>query len=291
MNSVLSDYFWFHILQFNCTIGSHESRFINESLYHFKKAIVQRTLEAVKTNAKKHSDEVKARRNTRVDDTTIDGPILNYFGPTVRGCHDFNLQILPYDVMNPTIKDVPLDAIMKLVNVPVNHFYIYTVINLTSQVGSIQSNAQLINNPPLPPYINTNKLKVAKNLLAYMNKMKIVDEQETIDKVLDDFRNTFKKRLNMYEYFKIDPQFDNVLSNWNDQSSEVDKGLGDVIRYLDGTNELTLIGTMDFMSFSRTIDPSGVYPVCDNRFGLGGIIQNQVDRLVDASRFGKMMQR
>lgn len=259
--SILADYYWYQVLIYNCMLRSQEGQFINGSLYYFKKSIISRTLGNIKRRLADQNEMI-------------------YYGPTVPGCHNANIQFTPFHLMNPTDTfDHKLDAICKELGTEVDavkHFFILTVINVSEQENS-SNNQNPINNPPLPPYINMNKLKIANNLLeiiAARNSSGDWKLKRRINDIITEYKTEFKERLNLYEYLKKQASFQTIFTdeNWSQKHLFLRRD----IEKFDKSNELTLIGTMDFMSFTRTMDPGNLYYVCEERIdGLGGIIKNQ----------------
>jgi hypothetical protein len=112
------------------------------------------------------------------------------------------------------------------------NFVVFTVINL--------SNYQKVNNPPEPPFININDIKMYKLMLLKYQKYNLNDKIESIkNKLITELKNMDKKVKN-YNFYK-NVSFKNIdLVTIDDCINKAN----DYINIIDKNNSATLIGSL-----------------------------------------------
>ena len=136
---------------------------------------------------------------------------------------------------------------------------------------------KISNNPPNPPYINTNILKKFYNESKYLQMISeylttipdtsLFSEYETVFNAYmsryNALNNTFSQRINKYDFYKVDKTFqllikDGIMIPNYLKYADVEK----IIQYIEINNETTLIGTLNFMNFMNILNPNGMKPIC-----------------------------
>jgi hypothetical protein len=304
INQIVGDIIRMKIMNFNCDLRRKEGYFINRSL-----AEMQRSLSSVilRELNRKTVSEIKALEtlpnSNKIKDKLI---ILNYLSPISNDCYkdnymynDFNFNNLMFDKnatipgpVNVDTSEIILRIIFdsgeitgqnyngfgldpRIINsegiisnddqYKTTSIMVFTVINLTDDV--------IVNNPPNPPYINTNNLKRIYNISKYFEKItnyKILkpksllteDEKLRLIKLEDKFikyKNTFKNRILKYDFYKKNqtikdemenPAFGQIYDSYNNKISDQNVTLK-VIDLIDSNNKTTLIGTISFDVFTQ----------------------------------------
>ncbi len=156
-----------------------------------------------------------------------------------------------------------------------------TVINITP------SPLVAINNPPIPPFININKLKLIYKMLnlkignktileCFKNGSTIQTDLSSFSTKIISYTSKFIEYLNTYEFYKeldlgyivikkaTDKQ--NIFAEWSYLVHEDGiKSFKNIIDLIDSNNAATLIGTVDFDKYSKIRDPDELYFICDNK--------------------------
>jgi hypothetical protein len=147
---------------------------------------------------------------------------------------------------------------------------IFTVINVTPDPE------RPTNNPPTPPFININKLKLLYNTLTKLNtkNIKIEDKSVSIKGYLEksnskivDFGRAFYAYLMLYpfyEQFKLEKSISFLLDFGLINDPNYDTNLKELIELIESNNATTLLGTVDFDRFTKIRDPTQFYYICDN---------------------------
>ena len=173
------------------------------------------------------------------------------------------------------------DSKTKVTNTNINGFNIdmskstivlFTVINLTPSFD------KPINNPPTPPFININKLKLIYKILnLQINKQlfhEVILKNKTVNCWVSIYDNIKKYGQKFYDYLmtyqfyqKISSEFeylktDNIFAINTETNNFFIKKSIDLI---ESNNATTLIGTVDFDRFTKIRDPNEVYFICDGK--------------------------
>lgn len=172
---------------------------------------------------------------------------------------------------------------------------VFTVINLT--------NNGIVNNPPNPPYINTNNLKRIYNISNYfteLNNRKIIktfddniksqlQKLQKLEKKFMKYKTKFIKRAIKYDFYMKDTTIQNIHKNltttnfgkiFNDKFIDQTDTLK-VIDFIDSNNKTTLIGTISFDVFTQPFtqprrDKKYRFYICD---GNNNNIPNKPDEI------------
>lgn len=174
------------------------------------------------------------------------------------------LEILFRIMMNKTTDVIPGFEL----NMSNTTIVIFTVINLTPHP------ILPVNNPPTPPYINTNKLKLIYKListnasmmqtLSSRHKTSDAKIRELYDKVIN-YKTSFLTKINTYDFYnnflKHGNIYFNILNN-NNQFFNV-QNLLQLINFIESNNASTLIGTLEFEKFTQIRNVNDVYFICD----------------------------
>jgi hypothetical protein len=139
---------------------------------------------------------------------------------------------------------------------------VFTVINLTDN--------GIVNNPPNPPYINTNNLKRIYNISSYfteLNNRKIIkaiddnikSQLQNLDTKFMNYKTKFIKRAIKYDFYMKDKTIQDINKNitttnfgkiFNERLIDQTDTLK-VIDFIDSNNKTTLIGTISFDVFTQ----------------------------------------
>ncbi len=157
---------------------------------------------------------------------------------------------------------------------------IFTVINLTP-------NPEIpVNNPPIPPFININKLKLIYKTILNSNVSRVfrnfniilakddnkltTTEKQTIstygslyDKI-NKYRIKFYDYLLQYPFYKIFIEAEPLSEYFINPNSFYDPTkLIIIINFIESNNAGTLIGTLDFEKFTQIRSTNDIYFICD----------------------------
>ena len=140
---------------------------------------------------------------------------------------------------------------------------------------------KISNNPPNPPYINTNVLKKFFNeskyiemIQDYLDSFTLLDpeakqEFDELKKKYEDRYNAmnieFMNRINQYFFYLNDRTFQSLITNGVmnvNAYTQTEK----IIEYIETNNETTFIGTLNFMNFMNILNPEGIKPICSNDY-------------------------
>jgi len=137
---------------------------------------------------------------------------------------------------------------------------IFTVINITSNPNAPT------NNPPNPPFININKLKLIHKIIS---SKYLEDDKNNLKEKIDSYRTLFLDKLKTYPFYEIFlKDTSSLFSKTLNTSTEFlqAKNLLAVINFIDSNNATTLIGTVDFDRFTQIRDPNEIYYICDDKY-------------------------
>jgi hypothetical protein len=310
INQIVGDIIRIKIMNFNCNLRKKEGYFINRSLAEMQRSISSVILRELDRKTDSGIKSLKTLSNfDKIKDKLI---ILNYLSPISNDCYkdnymynNFNFNNLMFD-KNATIpgpigndnidnSEIILRIIFdsgeitgqnytgfgldpriisdnllehKLIEddkYKTTSIMVFTVINLTDD--------GIVNNPPNPPYINTNNLKRIYNISKYFEKItnykilkqnSLLTEDETLRlKKLEEkfikYKKTFKNRILKYDFYKknqtIKTDMDNkrfgqIYDSTSNKISDQDVTLK-VIDLIDSNNKTTLIGTISFDVFTQ----------------------------------------
>ena len=303
---LFKDFLLYEMYMFNCRLRRKEGYFINQSLIQLKYSITKYLVRKM-TNVFSTEQVHDAAPQMLMYSGSLDGNCWN---------NSFNYQPFsffnyPTRVTDETLRTNPSEIIIKLlfstdiVNTvhgmglsPNNtRIMVFTVINVNdndnianpsaddlSEKPHCNVKSKLVNNPPNPPYINTNELKKFVNrskyieqLEAYLKKFEGVEEAKYIN-----IKNTFKtlkdeyiletkhnsleqtEIVMNYEYYRTDDAFKKLFTfETGLMDPENPNNTISIINYIETNNETTLIGTLNFMNFTTVLQPTGLYPICD----------------------------
>ena len=154
-------------------------------------------------------------------------------------------------------------------NMSISTIVLFTVINITPHPE------QQINNPPNPPFININKLKLIYKIISIsgLGKNFINQSGKEFDSIHNNITiicNKYLEKLNLYNFYKQyinnKSYIYNVLKNgYTEIIKDVKKFKNEVIDFIDSINATTLIGTVDFEKFTKIRDPEETYFICDDK--------------------------
>ena len=306
---IFYNFLLYEMHMFNCRLRRNEGYFINQSLIQLKSSITQFLVRSM-TNLFNTEQVQNAAPQ-----------VIMFAGSVSDGCWESNFRFeplslfnYPTQVLNDTLVQNPSEIIMKLLfsNNKVNNIQglgllaektkinVFTVINMNDNENEEQPSVEdlsthptcnvkrrINNNPPTPPYINTNVLKRFVNESKFLNKIEnyikacksdgtdIIDKNVTIDAAYRDLlrRHTeltkdrnkiFMERIRRYDFYSDDDTFNKMIDSTDSvMNPENPNNTIQVINYIETNNETTFIGTLNFMNFTTVLKPDGLYPICD----------------------------
>ena len=132
---------------------------------------------------------------------------------------------------------------------------IFTVINLI--------NDNIVNNPPTPPFININKIKLLYNIV----KLYSIHINNKYREIINNFTKIFYNYLILYPFYKnFESDFNFLTTLYNiKNNNDYILNLETLINLIDSNNATTLLGTVDFDKFTKIRDPTQYYLVCDDK--------------------------
>jgi hypothetical protein len=144
---------------------------------------------------------------------------------------------------------------------------IFTVINITPNPTAPT------NNPPTPPFININKLKLIYKIASMPDVGEntvdnLLRQNTNIIKKIEDYGTLFINKLLEYEFYRdfVESKFRPILSSFDKIIQNKGKNLKEnIIDFIDSNNATTLLGTVDFEKFTKIRDPTQPYFVCDDK--------------------------
>ncbi len=144
---------------------------------------------------------------------------------------------------------------------------IFTVINITPNPTAPT------NNPPTPPFININKLKLIYKIVSIPDSgtttvESILRNHPSILKKIESIGQKYLAKLSEYEFYNpfVKLVFNSILGSADNIIAEKGKNLKEkVIDFIDSNNATTLLGTVDFEKFTKIRDPTQPYFVCDDK--------------------------
>ena len=306
---IFYNFLLYEMHMFNCRLRRNEGYFINQSLIQLKSSVTQFLVRSM-TNLFNTEQVQNAAPQ-----------VIMFAGSVSDGCWESNFRFeplslfnYPTQVLNDTLVQNPSEIIMKLLfsNNKVNNIQglgllaektkinVFTVINMNDNENEEQPSVEdlsthptcnvkrrINNNPPTPPYINTNVLKRFVNESKFLNKIEnyikacksdgtdIIDKNVTIDAAYNDLlrRHTettkdrnknFMERIRRYDFYSEDDIFNKMIDSTDSvMNPENPNNTIQVINYIETNNETTFIGTLNFMNFTTVLKPDGLYPICD----------------------------
>ena len=148
---------------------------------------------------------------------------------------------------------------------------------------------RITNNPPLPPYINTNLLKKFVNYRIYLlniyefmrrNGTKKSDEiyqsyenaHQQLQQSFNNAKAEFMTHISHSPYYKRNIEFmENKIYNSQflnfeplTDAKNSDDVTTQILNEIEMNNETTLIGTVNFSNFAEVRNSNNIYPICDN---------------------------
>ena len=139
---------------------------------------------------------------------------------------------------------------------------IFTVINLTPNPTAPT------NNPPTPPFININKLKLIYKMITINNQVEgFIRGNKSLQKKIIAYSNYFNNKLLKYPFYEsFKDTYTPILTNLDAILFENGKNLKEkIIDFIDSNNATTLIGTVEFEKFTKIRDPTQPYLICDDK--------------------------
>ena len=325
LKTTICDFIYYQIMKYICELRRQEGYFINKSLIDLKGSLSNYIIQNVMN---KHYGR----------DSNVHLPYY-FLGTSDEHCYDNNLSFNLFSFFNDMkhrnytddTRGIILDMIFKSkrndsFNLdPFNTKLIFfTVVNLndldkghsidrfplpTEPEENIKNGTRRItNNPPLPPYINTNVIKKFLNYKMYMlnilnfihknkideqNEMSVMYEHvmEHLHKTFISIREDFINHISISEYYNKNTQFmekinDPAFLNIQDLEGSNDITL-DILNVIERNNETTLIGTINFSNFAEVKNPNSVYPICDNVMNYVDIEKFDLVYPIDQFQFDK----
>jgi hypothetical protein len=163
---------------------------------------------------------------------------------------------------------------------------IFTVINITPNPTAPT------NNPPTPPFININKLKLIYKTVSIEDSgsttvESVIRSSESLMQKIGDIGQKYLKKLEKYDFYApfVTNIFNDILNSADNIIKEKGKQLKEkVIDFIDSNNATTLLGTVDFEKFTKIRDPTQPYFICDDKQ------ESILKQLVDVKRFEELLQ-
>ena len=323
---MICDFIYYQIFKYLCELRRKEGYFINKSLVDLKKSLS--TFIISKFTAKTYNQSIKlpfyfaGTSSADCYDNNLSFNIFSFFNDISDGDYNYNERGIILDTIfkSTTKKRAPCFDLD-----PTNTKLIFfTVVNLNDLIGksadklplptpdkNIKNGTKRIsNNPPLPPYINTNVLKKFINYKQYLTDIynfltsnKIEEDHE----MYANFSQIYAKLSERYKtikhafinhvldspYYEKNKKFcENLRSpsflNFNilnDDEDVQDDITQTVLDEIEMNNETTLIGSVDFSNFAEVRNPGNLYPICDDVMNFKDLenfhIKYEVDESVD----------
>jgi len=163
---------------------------------------------------------------------------------------------------------------------------IFTVINITPNPTAPT------NNPPTPPFININKLKLIYKTVSIEDSgsttvESVIRSSESLMQKIGNIGQKYLKKLEKYDFYApfVTNIFNDILNSADNIIKEKGKQLKEkVIDFIDSNNATTLLGTVDFEKFTKIRDPTQPYFICDDKQ------ESILKQLVDVKRFEELLQ-
>lgn len=299
----LKDLIRYRELEYNCRVRRVEGYLINNSLKQMQQFInsfiIDKETHKFRENIlKNEKDEIKELINPLIH--TV--PSINFkVDNAVINCNNkdylYNYHYELFSKKSSSDKISESEIIMKLIfgkdkistyeNKYVEPFsldkyktslVIFTVINLSA--------TNTVNNPPNPPYVNTNKLKQIYNTLHYISANAHNDKSKDIidyyKKIPTIFSNFITNKLIIHDFYgqqvknhqsQLAKKITSINMYLNDDTQDEDikyskylnmiNNLKEIIEIIDGNNSATLIGTIELNKFSEPRDPKLLYYNCN----------------------------
>ena len=302
LKKIICDFIYYRIMKYICELRRKEGYFINKSLIDLKSSL---STFIVQNLTKKHYDE------------NIQLPYY-FLGTSDESCYDKNLSFNLFSffndfeshdtkergiILNTIFESTEERSICFQLNPGNTKLIFFTVINLNDLENGTSADTlplpdtddnikngstRITNNPPLPPYINTNIIKKFINYRFYLYSIDtflasngIREDDDMHKQYLDIIQNLSteydKIRQEFIEHVLYSPYYNNnalflekihdpkflqfePLDAANDNEDITRK----ILNEIEMNNETTLIGTMDFSSFAEVRNPNNLYPICDN---------------------------
>jgi hypothetical protein len=213
------------MLKYNCNLRIQEGFMINKTLSDLRDDIKKITFQNIKLKEQNYL------------------PIM-YYKPNLSYIKNNNILIDNYkefrNIKNfENNKDIKYGKLIDIIykefeiNPKELKFIVFTVINLT--------NKQKINNPPNPPFININDLKILINIYdRYISLNNDLNIESNIKKLNEDLENKLKN----YDFYKNIPNHISTENNIIDKAKKY-------INYIEPNNSATLIGSLYSTDFIK----------------------------------------
>ena len=169
--------------------------------------------------------------------------------------------------------------VFTVINTNDNENHPPTIADPTQMTKGTRDNTikKISNNPPNPPYINTNVLKkffneskyieMIQDYLGSFTKLPLEAKREIDDvkKKYEDRYNAmnaeFMTRINQYSFYLNDRTFQSLIAN-GVMNVNAYSQTENIIQYIETNNETTFIGTLNFMNFMNILNPEGMKLIC-----------------------------
>jgi hypothetical protein len=148
---------------------------------------------------------------------------------------------------------------------------LFTVINITPHP------TLKINNPPNPPFININKLKLIYKIVSINDLNKTFSNFDTENKnkniIIQNINKICKSyllKLGNYPFYEVYLNkssyiYETLNEGYYKIITNIANFKNNIIDFIDSINATTLIGTVDFEKFTKIRNPDETYFICDNK--------------------------
>ena len=296
INNAIKDIIRYSELEYNCKIRRMEGYLINNSLKQMQifinNFIIDKETDKFRKNILKNENEEYKKivkpllHSLPSTNTNIRGNTINCYNKDY--LYNYQYELFSKNIDKKTISES--EIIMKIIfdDKPIKTYsnddidkyitpfgldkynttlVIFTIINLTAK--------STVNNPPTPPYVNTNKLKQMYNILYYIKNYVSNPDTTAIRSYYNNISsifNNFNAKLNRHPFYESISEDSNsqlvlelstiqkyLLSKQTDMLDSLKK----YIEIIDGNNSATLIGTIELNKFSEPRDPNFMYYNCN----------------------------
>ena len=97
------------------------------------------------------------------------------------------------------------------------------------------------------------------------------------------YKKVFYTRLCLYPFYLNDSNFMKLINAPLFMDLNNTETTKKVVDYIKSNNEITLIGTTDFLAFTQVMTPEGIHPICDGILWDG--TQHMTDRALKPALF------
>jgi len=310
IDSIIRDIITTYILEYNMQLRIMEGYIINRSLTEMRKAFPNFIINRLHGDVKKNYPEKNITDLTTTYNFIYNISGFNYFAPYNVRCWENLYYFTDYTNKNPDIhinnniienyssnavnsqheaeiilrlifgQDIQYNVNKVTTILPVlkleaikTHLILFCVVNTSTSV----------NNPPNPPFINTNKLKLIANTMNYLYDLiskhiygstsdythkEIVRLMfNYINTNIEKYKNSFKKRIEQFEFYQTKIDFMHLVNEFVSNPFHYEGAystvtLNNIIKEIDMMNQTTLIGTINIASFvqiNTNTDPKKTY--------------------------------